>query len=370
MCLLPVECHLISTESVQVKMNQFIKFIISVDDKMKLNPKKQVYTVDIKSLANNSCVTNPLVWESTSSTLSTVFQPIVRGRHQMLLKANNKIVKSIKPYLIYANQNPKMLGFPVRTIDGLNYPYSIQIVPNSSTMLVSECKSRCVTLRDKLTGKQLQTIATVLKLPGGIAVDKQGLVYVVDSASHCVHIFTLEGVQVDKIGGKGEAYSMFYYPYGIQVSPFDGSISVCDHSNDRVQIFSRDMKFQKALYAVTPYDIAFDKKGCIYVTDHENHLVAVFNESLQCINSIAGRGTKEGQLFEPRGVAIDEEGFVYVAEEMNNRISVFNSIGEFVVCFGQEGNQSGEFNAPQGIAIDEDGYIYVCDMLNNRVQVF
>lgn len=341
---------------------------------MKLNPKRITYTADICSLANNSSVSLPMIWNSTNSTLSVVFQPTIRGRHHLKIKANNKIVKTIKLYSFYANQDPRMLGFPVRIIDGLNTPYNIRVVPNSSNMLVSECKTRTVTLRDKVTGKPLQTIcgpsSSKIKLPNGIAVDKQGLVYVVDSASHCVHTFTLEGTPMNKIGSKGEAYSMFEYPYGIGISPCDGTISVCDHCNDRVQIFSNDMKFQKALYAVTPYDIAFDKKGYIYVTDHENHLIAVFNESLQCINSIAGKGTSEGKLLDPRGVTINEEGFIYVAEERNNRISVFNPIGDFVLCFGQEGNQPGEFNTPQGLTIDEDGYIYVCDMLNNRIQVF
>ena len=330
--------------------------------------------VDIKSFANESTTTEALSFNDSSSSLvaSFVFQPVIRGRHQMLVKSNSKAVKSLKPYSFYAKQDPAILGYPVRLIEGLNMPYSITVVPNSTAMLVSECKSRSVTLRDKTSGKVLQTIGTSpqLRLPNGIGIDKQGLVHVVDSATHSVHTFNHEGDQISEVGGKGDGELLFEYPYGIHISPIDGCISVCDHGNNRVQIFSPQMKLEKSLHAVTPYDVVLDKRGHYYVTDHKNHLIAVFNESLQCINSIAGKGEKNGQLLEPRGIAMNEEGFIFVAEEGNNRVSVFNPLGEFVVCFGQEGSQPGDFNAPQGIAVDDDGYIYVCDMLNNRIQVF
>ena len=372
-----MECHLSPNEVAQVKMNQFIKFIISIDELLKLNPKKHTYTAEIRALADDSSKTNPLVFDKTTSpsTLTVVFQPIVRGRHQLLIKSNNKSIKGLKPYSIYASQSPNILGYPVRIINLLNYPYNACPVPNSSMILVSECKGQCVTLLDKVTGKRLMTIggpgsSVQLKLPNGIAVDKQGLVYIVDSGSHCIYTFTLEGIPVDKIGGKGSEYSMFCYPYGIEISPHDGTINICDHNNDRVQIFSHERKFQRVLHAITPYDMAFDRNGCMYVTDHHNHLVAVFNGSLQCINSFSGRGAEEGKLMEPRGIGIDEQGFIYVVEEMNCRVSIFNANGEFVTCFGQEGSQPGEFAAPQGVTIDEDGYVYVCDMLNNRIQVF
>lgn len=365
-----VECYLLMNETVKVNINEAVKFIISVDEKMKLNPKKQSYIAEIKALADDSCVTQHLTYNS--SELTTIFQPVARGRHQLQIKTtSNKPIKGLKLYSIYVYQNPNMLGEPVRVIKGLNYPYNIHIVPNSSTILVSECRSRCVTLMDKTTGKRLQTIGGPgsIKLPNGVITNPQGLVHVVDSANHCVNTFTLEGALLNKQGSKGEGYSNFYYPYGIGVSP-DGTVCVCDHNNDRVQIFSGDMKFLKAFYAVTPYDIAFDKGGRIYVTDHSNHLIAVFNEHLQCTNSISGKGTSEGKLLEPRGVAIDEQNYIYVVEEMNCRISIFDVSGNFVTSFGQEGYQQGEFSSPQGMTIDEDGYVYVCDMLNNRIQIF
>ena len=338
---------------------------------MKLNPKKQSYVAEIKALADDSCITRVLTFRS--SALTAVFQPMIRGRHQLQLKTiNNKSLKGHKPYYIYVNQDPSMLGDPVRVIKGLNYPYNIHIISNSSTMLVSECKNHCVTLMDKSTGKRQQTIGgpTSMKLPNGVTTDSKGLVYVIDSGNHCVNTYTLEGVLLKKQGSKGEGYTNFYYPYGIGISPQNSTVYICDHNNDRVQIFSQDMKFQKAFYAVTPYDVAFDKEGHVYVTDHCNHLVAVFNESLKCINSIAGKGKNEGKLLEPRGIALDEQGYIYVVEEMNCRVSIFDKAGSFVASFGQEGNQPGEFNCPEGITIDEDGYVYVCDMLNNRVQVF
>ena len=130
-------------------------------------------------------------------------------------------------------------------------------------------------------------------------------------------------------------------------------------NNDRIQIFSNDMKFERAVYAVSPYDVDYDSKKCMYVTDRRNHLIAVFNEKDQCIHSISGKGSEAGKLYEPRGIVIDEQDFIYVVEEGNCRVSVFDNLGQFVTSFGSEGAQSGKFLAPQGICIDEDGYLYV-----------
>jgi DNA-binding beta-propeller fold protein YncE len=370
----PRECELLLSQVIQIDIHNPVKLVIKVDDKLKINPKKNSYISEIKSLADNSCVAKPLIFDSSTSRLSTVFKPVMRGRHQFHIKAsNNKPIKGIKPFEFFVKQSPDTLSHPVRVIEGLNYPYNVHVVPNSSTMLVSECKSHCVTIMDKNTGKRLNTIGGltgVIKIPNGIATDLQGFVYVVDSGNHCVHTFTLEGTPIDKQGNKGNAHTDFHYPYGIGISPHNGTINICDHNNDRVKIFSHDMKFQKMIHAVTPYDIAFDKKGHTYVTDNSNHLVAVFNEQFHCINSISGKGTEVGKLLEPRGIAIDDEDHIYVVEELNCRVSIFNTRGELITCFGQEGNQPGQFNSPQGIHVDDDSYIYICDMLNNRVQVF
>lgn len=290
----------------------------------------------------------------------------------MMVWCNNKPLKGSGNYYFKAKQSPNLLGYPVRVIEGLNYPYNICLVPNSHILLVSESKGRKVIFVDRASGNKVLNVGDkgLMKIPNGVAVTDKGVICVVDSGNHCVCLFTQQGVPIGKFGAKGDEFSDFYFPYGIKISPFDDSVAVCDHSNNRIQIFSKDLVFQKAVNGSSPYDLAYDSKKCMYVTDRRNHLIAVFNEKDQCIHSISGKGSEKGKLQEPRGIAIDEQDYIYVVEERNNRVSVFDCLGQFVTCFGGEGTQPGDFSAPQGICIDEDGYVYVCDMLNNRVQVF
>ena len=372
-----VEYTLKRNEPLVVKVNSFFRLTLPVDDTVKLSKKKVTYIAEIKALADGSVTTVPVTVDTSvlTQTMSMNFHPSVRGRYHLQIKSNNKPVKGIGIYTFHAKQSPTLLGYPVRVFDGLNYPYAVKTVPNSTLLIASESKGRKVIFLNKITGKMVITIGgprsgPPMKIPNGIAIDKNGVIYVVDSGSHCIFLFSPEGTPIRSIGIKGDEYAQFCFPYGIQISPHDNTINICDHNNDRVQVFTSEMKFHRVVYAVSSYDVDFDSKGCMYTTDRRNHLIAVFNDKDQCINSIAGRGSEKGLLMEPRGIVIDEQDYIYVVEEGNCRVSVFDTIGQFITCFGQEGIESGEFSAPQGITVDEDGYIYVCDMLNNRIQVF
>ncbi len=370
-----IECCLKPNQSYQaVKANTLIRFTIELESNVKLNLKKHNYRIEVKSIANNSITSVDFTSDLTSipNTLKFDFRPTIRGRHHVSLWSNNKQLKGAAMYRFQAKQNLTLLGYPVRVIDDFNYPYNIYPVQNSQVLLISECKGRKVVFIDKVSGNKILDIGGkgLMKIPNGIAVTEDGVICVVDSGSHCICLFTQQGVPIGKLGSKGDAFNEFFFPYGIKISPFDKSICVCDHNNDRIQIFAKDMSFQRAIHASTPYDIAYDSKKCMHVTDRKHHLIAVFNEKDQCIHSISGKGSEEGKLLEPRGIAIDEHDFIYVVEETNCRVSIFDNLGQFITCFGSEGSQPGEFSAPQGICLDNDGYIYVCDMLNNRIQVF
>ena len=81
-------------------------------------------------------------------------------------------------------------------------------------------------------------------------------------------------------------------------------------------------------------------------------------------------GRDRGEFDTPWGVAVDPEGSIYVVDWRNDRVQKFSAGGEFLMEFGCSGSGPGEFNRPAGIAVDMDGDIYVADRGNDRVLLF
>jgi hypothetical protein len=134
--------------------------------------------------------------------------------------------------------------------------------------------------------------------------------------------------------------------------------------------FLPDYKYFTSLdELLTPYDVAVDSLGNIYVADSGNNRICVYYGN-GSIASWGSSGTGDGQFEFPDGIAVDGVGNVYVAESGNSRIQVFSSTGAFLRTWGQSGSENGNFSGPSGIALDSEGNVYVADTSNNRIQVF
>jgi len=67
-------------------------------------------------------------------------------------------------------------------------------------------------------------------------------------------------------------------------------------------------------------------------------------------------------------VAVDGLGNTYALGTFNNAVFKFSPEGKFITRFGDDGDQPGQFRAPSAIAVDGKGRIYVSDF--KGVQVF
>ena len=234
--------------------------------------------------------------------------------------------------------------------------------------------------------------------PYSVAASPDGFIYVVDKGSswylnihNCIHKFDREGNFLDSwpYCNSGPGFSLDQ-PSGIAVGR-DGSVYVTDTYNHRVVKFSSEGTFISAWGSrgkepgkfVYPEGIATDSSGNVYVTDTEgygynslcSHRVQKFDMDGNFITQWGGYGTKDGLFMNPLGIAVDANGYVYVSDSSQSvnksyRIQKFDSNGVFVKSWGGEGRIEGKFVNPKGLAVDEDGYVYVADSGNGRIQKF
>ncbi len=169
----------------------------------------------------------------------------------------------------------------------------------------------------------------------------------------------------------------FDSPYDLAVDG-SGNIYVADTNNHRIQKFSRfgdliamwgawgsgDGQLRK------PWGIAVDKSGYVYVADSDNSRIQKFTSSGSFVMKFGKRGTANGQMIRPTGITVDQSGNIYIADTDNNRVQKFNSNGIFMKAWGSNGSNDGQTPYPEGIAVDSEGNVYLADAWNGRIQKF
>ena len=111
--------------------------------------------------------------------------------------------------------------------------------------------------------------------------------------------------------------------HGIALSR-DGLVYVCDRSNNRVQVFQRDGTFVKEglispeTLKGTAYDIAFSadsEQRFAYVVDGQNEKVWILlRDSMEGVGSFGAGGHWGGAFTTAHSIATDSKGNIYVGE--------------------------------------------------------
>ena len=183
--------------------------------------------------------------------------------------------------------------------------------------------------------------------------------------------------QGQSYGMPGTGDGLFNTPYGIAVDS-SGNIYVADSNNHRVQKFDSSGTYLSQFGSFgtgdgqfnLAYGLDIDSLGNIYVTDALNNRIQKFDSNGTYLSQFGSSGTGDGQFATPTDVQIDSLGNIYVVDANNHRIQKFDSNGTYLSQFGSSGTGNGQFNTPIGIDFDSLGNIYVTDGLNQRLQKF
>jgi DNA-binding beta-propeller fold protein YncE len=211
--------------------------------------------------------------------------------------------------------------------------------------------------------------------PIGVAVDDAGMVFVADATLKRVFGYAPDGHMAIAIGHEGELQN----PSGLAIDRQRQVLYVADAKKHQVLCYSSaDGSLLRILgkRGVEPGEFNFptnlsvDRQGRLYVADTLNFRVQVFDAAGAVVKSIGSLGDGPGHLNRAKGVGVDSEGHIYVADTSFNNFQIFDADGAILLFVGATGIGPGEFLLPAGLFVDDEDRIYVVDQGNARVQVF
>jgi len=218
-------------------------------------------------------------------------------------------------------------------------------------------------------------------LPVDCALGPEGVLYVLNRGTPTqrnthVTICTVDGDYRTDFGSYGAGDGQFIWPTGIAVDR-EGCVYISSESENRIQKFSPTGQFLSKWGTPGgddgeldgPSSMVFDRDENLYVVDHLNNRVQKFTKEGKFLLKWGTKGEGDGQFNLPWGIGLDSAGNVYVADWRNDRVQKFTSDGKFLAAYGTSGDHDGEFHRPSSVAVDRDGNMYVADWGNNRVQV-
>ncbi|MFN0112791.1 MAG: BACON domain-containing protein [Blastocatellia bacterium] len=262
------------------------------------------------------------------------------------------------------------------------------------------------------TGDGGAAIGARLFLPTGVAADAAGNVYIADSANNRVRKVTPAGVilpfagngMLGSSGDGGQAIdASFNQPQSVAVDS-TGNVYISDSSNHRIRrvapngvittvagtgadSFGGDGGPATQAQLNTPFQIAVDLAGNLYIADAVNRRVRKITTSTGVITTIAGDGrvgtsgdggmATKAQFLLPYGVTVDRNGVVFVLDAFDGRVrrvatdgTITNYVGTGNFGYTGDGGPAtaAQIDPQSFITTDADGNLHIADLFNHVIR--
>lgn len=203
-------------------------------------------------------------------------------------------------------------------------------------------------------------------------------------------------------------------PLAMALDEKNGDIIVTSFESGEVVVLDKNGALVKRLGMdaglVSPYGVAMDGKGKIYVSEVKSGFLKILSPSGTLVDEI-DISRVMGKAIAPGRITLDKNGLIYIADLNNNEILVFNGKGDFVRAlgtfdylqkvgavgddrivglsaqgkavkvftregtllhsFGDHGDSSDRnMSFPTGFAVDAKGRLWIADAFQHRLKVF
>ena len=102
---------------------------------------------------------------------------------------------------------------------------------------------------------------------------------------------------------------------------------MAEGSGHRIQVLTAEGKFLRKFGGdkelSDPTSVSIDSDDVVYVTKYYSSSVSMFTSEGQFLRSFGYWGKGPGQFNTPFGIAVDRDGLVYVSDSDNHRIQIF-----------------------------------------------
>jgi len=219
----------------------------------------------------------------------------------------------------------KSFGKPGPGRDGFGYPYGIVVLKSGDIMVADT-----VNMNVRVFTKEGRYKKTVLdqksRIKPGAMTGHDGRIYLADLAGNQVVVLDEQGGVLGKIA---PADMPFSYPQGIAVEK-NGRIWVADSGNFMIKAVSDKGKVQavfregdKGVGFTMVRGVALDNLGRLAVTDVLARQVRFFTPEGEQLFTLDGAKTPAGAFMYPSMLYIDTAGKIYVADRGTGKVTVW-----------------------------------------------
>ena len=227
-------------------------------------------------------------------------------------------------------------------------------------------------------------------LPGNIASDKQGNIYICDTLNNRILKYDPAGRILAQWGSKGQDNGKFSFEGNSAIAVDSlGNVYVADVyiANIRLQKFDSNgqfiAKWDKHGDGANEFrrirQMAVDKLGNVFIADDITNRIQKFDNNLNILNISSNFFDNTTNRIQPAGLALDGQGNVFAADVSLSRILKYDNNLNPLVAWGVKGSGDGQFSPAYTnsssflalpLAVDGTGNVYVGDSGNNRVEKF